>query len=131
MHTSARRKSRYAIGRWCVRESASQRVPSVRVIAGEIQEVHAGEDDEEAAKQRDGVNGGRGVKTLEKKERGNKRAGSECDIIERIHAIGLLAASTPLVGTCIHIRRELAQGLVEVVHLGEDTADNHNHEDVS
>lgn len=61
---------------------------AVGVVAREVEEVYAGEDDEEAAEQGDGVDGGGGVEALEEEAGGDKGAGGEGDVVEGVDASG-------------------------------------------
>jgi hypothetical protein len=60
---------------------------AVRIVAREVEEVDAGEDDEETAEKRDCVDGGCGVEALEQKERCNEGASGKCYVVEGVDAI--------------------------------------------
>jgi hypothetical protein len=109
---------------------AAHVVGAVGVFSREIEEVDAGKDDEEAAEQGDGVYGGGGVEALEEEAGGDEGAGGEGDVVEGVDAGGRLVAEQFWVEGDVHVGGELAQGLVEVVHLREDAAYDHDDEDV-
>lgn len=55
-------------------------------LAGDVEQVHAHEDDEEAAEERHGVNAAGGVEALEEDRGRDDRAGREPDIVDRVDA---------------------------------------------
>lgn len=85
LHTPAGGEAGYAIGRRCIGKPASQRVLSVRIFAREVQKIDTGEDDEKATKQRNGVDGRRGVEALEKETRRYEGASGESDVIQGVY----------------------------------------------
>lgn len=60
---------------------------AVGVFAAEVEQVDAGEDDEEAAEEGYCVYGGGGVETLEEETRCDERAGGEAYVIEGVDAV--------------------------------------------
>lgn len=77
-----------SVARNAVAQRVAERVRAVGVIAREVEEVHAGEDDEEAAEERDGVYGGGGVEALEEEAGGDEGKGREGYVVEGIDAAG-------------------------------------------
>lgn len=63
-----------------------QGLGSARVGAGEVEEVDAGEGDEEAADERDGVDRVGGVEAAEEDEGGAEGGGSKGYVVERVYA---------------------------------------------
>lgn len=103
-------------------------VPSIGVVSGQVEEVHAGEDDKESAQQRDGVDRIRGVEPLKENKRGAKCGGRERDIVEGVHTEPLLALGCHCFRGRVHVHRgrERVQRFVEVVHLGENAEACHD-----
>ena len=62
-------------------------VSPIGIIAREIEEIDAGKDDEEAAKERYGVYSRGSVEALEEEEGGYEGAGCECYVVERIDTV--------------------------------------------
>lgn len=54
----------------------------VRVFFGEVEEEDAGEDDEEATEERDGIDGVGGIEALEEDEGGDEDGGRECYVVD-------------------------------------------------
>ena len=61
--------------------------PPLGIFAGEIEQVDAGEDDEEAGKEGNSVDGGGGVEAAEEDEAGEESEGCECDVVQRVYAV--------------------------------------------
>ena len=103
---------------------------AVGVVAREVEQVDAGEDDKEAAEKRDCVYGGGGVEALEEQEGGCEGAGREGYVVEGVDTIDnqhFVTIQMLRRGRLdVHVGGELAQRLVEVVHLRENASDNHN-----
>ena len=57
------------------------------IFAREVEQVDAGEDDEEAGEERDGVDGGGGVEAAEEDEAGDEGEGGEGNVIEGVDAV--------------------------------------------
>jgi hypothetical protein len=68
---------------------ADAEVCAVGVFAGEVEEVDAGEDDEEAANEGDGVDGVCRVEAAEEDEGGDEGESRKCDIVEWVDAAPL------------------------------------------
>jgi hypothetical protein len=68
---------------------ADAEVIAVGVFAGEVQEVDAGEDGEEAAEERDCVYGVGCIEAAEEDEGGDEGTGGECYVVERVYAGGM------------------------------------------
>ena len=105
-------------------------------MSGEVQQVDPGKDDQESTQQRDRVDGIRGVESLEEDERGAKRGGGKRDIVQRVDTVSrcVSVASFPSLDkrkVILHRCRKLVQGLVKVVHLGQDAETGDNGEDIS
>lgn len=79
---------------------------AVGVFAAKVEQIDAREDDEEAAEEGDGVDGGCGVEALEEETGCDEGAGGEADVVKGVDNVGC----------------ELAQGLVEVIHLCQNAA---------
>ena len=113
---------------------AAEGLVAIGVLTREVEEVYAGEDDEEAAEQRDGVDSRRSVEALEKQAGCDEGASGESHVVERVHAVYCqLRSLGDCTGRCaedVHVGGELAESLVEVVHLGQNAADDHDDEDV-
>jgi hypothetical protein len=60
---------------------------AVWVFAAEVEEVDAGEDDEEAAEEGEGVDGGGGVEAAEEDEGGDEGEGCEGYVVEGVDAM--------------------------------------------
>lgn len=63
---------------------AVEELATVRVVSRKVEEIHAGEDNQESAKKRDGIDGVGGVEAFEKDKRSAKRSCSERDVVERV-----------------------------------------------
>lgn len=61
-----------------------------RILPGEIEQVDAREDNEEATNQADGVDCVGGVEASEENEGSDKNGGGEEDVVNRVNAFGLL-----------------------------------------
>ena len=108
----------------------SRVVPAIWIIAGEIEQIDTGKDDEETAQQRDGVNSRRRVEALEKEERSNEGTRGERYVVKGIDTMVVSCVSGFPLLMYIHVRVELAEGFVEVVHLSQNAAYNHNDKNV-
>lgn len=88
LHAAARLDSRDAVG-WdgVFVGMPIDEVVAVRVAAGEIEEIDAGEDDEEAAEEGEGIDGVGGVEAAEENEGGAERGGREGDVVERVDSV--------------------------------------------
>jgi hypothetical protein len=85
LHTPSCWESRDTIAGRRVREVVAEVVSAVRIVARKIKEIDAGEDDEETAKEGDGVYSRRRVEALEEEERGYEGAGCERYVVEGVN----------------------------------------------
>lgn len=101
------------------------------VVSGEVEEVHASEDDEEAAEEGYCVDGIGRVEATEKDERGGKSGGGECYVVKWVDA-GMSVSQLRSSFSCVslHIRRKLTQSFVEVVHLRQNADHYHNYKHI-
>ena len=66
---------------------AAHRLSAVGVAAAQVEQVDAGEGDEEAGQQREGVHGIGGVETAEEDEGGAESGGGEGHVIQRVDTV--------------------------------------------
>lgn len=88
LHAAARGEAGHGVRGDAIGVCVARVVDTVGVFPREVEEVDAGEDDEEAAEQGDGVNGGGGVEALEEEAGGDEGAGGEGDVVEGVDAGG-------------------------------------------
>jgi hypothetical protein len=62
-------------------------VVPIRIVSREVEKINTGKNDEESTEKGNCIDGIRGIESLEQNERGAKRSGRKCDIIERVHAV--------------------------------------------
>lgn len=93
LHASSCRETRDAVCWHTVAEVITQSAITIGVVARKIEEVDTGEDDEEAAKEGDGVYGGSGVETAEEEEGSDECARRERDIVKRVDAVFFVSKS--------------------------------------
>lgn len=60
---------------------------SVGIVSRQVEQVDAGEDDQESAKQGNCVHGIGGVESLEENKRSAERGGRKGDIVEGVDAV--------------------------------------------
>ena len=94
LHAAARGEAGHGVRGDAVGRCVARVVDAVGVFAREVEEVDAGEDDEEAAEQGDGVDGGGGVEALEEEAGGDEGAGGEGDVVEGVDAGGRLVLNS-------------------------------------
>lgn len=101
------------------------------IFPREVEEVNAGEDDEETAEERDGVDRIGRVEALEEDEGRQEGKSCKCHIIKRVDTVAKSACGREVLRLIdVHVGTELAQCLVEVVHLRHDCCDCDNQEDI-
>lgn len=88
LHAATRGEAGHGVRGDAVGVRVARVVDAVGVFAREVEEVDAGEDDEEAAEQGDGVDGGGGVEALEEEAGGDEGACGEGDVVEGVDAGG-------------------------------------------
>lgn len=86
LHAASCGEAGYRIGRRAVCECRAEVAVAVGVVAREIEEVYAGEDDKESAEEGYCVYSGCGVEALEEEERCDEGAGGEGYIVKRVDA---------------------------------------------
>lgn len=104
--------------------------PAVRVVSGEVEEIHAGEDDQEPAQQGDRIHGIGGVEPLKEDERGTQGGSGKRNIVEGVHAGQRSATGFAPCLLHLHRGRELVQCLVEVIHLCQNAEPGYNGKDI-
>jgi len=146
LHAAAREWGGHAVCRdavhvvfVCVRvggggRGADHQVAAFGVFAREVEEVDAGEDDEEAAEQGDGVDCVGGVEALEEDEGGAEGAGCEGYVVEGVDTKGRVVLVKSGQGKegigDAHVGAKVAQSFVKIVHLRHDGDDGDDEEDV-
>ena len=85
MHAATGREAADSVAGDAVGHCVAECVCAIGVFARKVEEVDAGEDDEEAAKERDGVYGGGGVEALEQEARSDEGKGGECYVVEGVY----------------------------------------------
>jgi hypothetical protein len=136
LHGMARQGSREGIG-WDTVEVEAAAVAgylhvavALGVFAREVEEVDAGEDDEEAAEKGDCVYGVAGVEALEENKRCDEGAGGKGDVVQRIYTGGLASVWQSGKNNNAHVGVELTQSLVKVVHLSQNADDGNQYKDI-
>lgn len=134
LHAHARLDARDHVGaRGVAAVAARERLGAVGVVAAEVEEVDAREGDEEAADEGEGADHVGGVEAVEEDEGGAEGGRGEGDVVEWVDAgRGWGLAVVEYLGNRsfdVHVGGELAERLVEVVHLRQDAdgRDNHKH----
>ena len=88
LHAAPGREAADGIAGDAVGERVAEGVAAVGIVAGQVEQVDAGEDDEEAAEEGDCVYGGGGVEALEQKAGCDEREGREGYVVEGVDAAG-------------------------------------------
>ena len=92
LHAAPRREAANSVTGDAVGERVAERLCAVGVFTRQVEQVHAGEDDEEAAEKRDCVYGRGRVEALEEEARGDEGAGCEGYVVEGVDAGSKLVA---------------------------------------
>lgn len=133
LHAHARLDARDHVGaRGVAAVAARERLGAVGVVPAEVEEVDARKGDEEAADEGEGADHVGCVEAVEEDEGRAEGGGGEGDVVERVDAGGWGLAMVEYLGNRsfdVHVGGELAERLVEVVHLRQDAdgRDNHKH----
>ena len=114
------------VGRDAVSFGLREQFVSLWIIARQIEEVYARENDEESTEERDGIDGSRGIEAHKQYEGGENGRRSKSNVVQGVNAFRtsvqfLQHHRSP---ENSHIGRKLTESFVEVIHLGEDA--NHN-----
>lgn len=106
---------------------------AVWVFSGQVEQIDASEDREEAAEERDGIYGVGGIEAAKQDEGGYKGAGREGHVVERVDAgrfVSTIMKKKRLWDAGLHVGRKLAESFVEVIHLAHDADYHDDSEDV-
>lgn len=101
---------------------------AVWIMSGQVEKVHAGEDDEEATQQGYRVHSIRGIETLEEDERRAQGRGGKRNVVEGVDTESSVCSDSEI--SDLHRCRELIQRFVEVIHLRQDAEARHNRKDI-
>ena len=107
LHTSPCQGSRHRIGRNTFVRISAQYFAAIWIAAGKVEKVDSCEDDEESAKERDGVDSVCRVEAFEEDEGSDEDGSGEGDIVEGVDSNGLV--SSPI-KRCSLSRRRTCSG---------------------
>lgn len=88
LHGAAGERGGHGVGGDAVGVGEQHVGAALGVLAGQVEEVDAGEDDQEAAEETDGVDGVGGVEAAEEDEGGEEGEGREGYVVEGVYAGG-------------------------------------------